>query len=75
VNSPFHSGVEQLGDADVGRLVAGGPHRRVVVGAADAGRTGPAQLDGRATVAEEQVVGHRERVEHHRAAGACWPRA
>ena len=65
---PVPERVEELGDADVGGVVGRRPHRGVVVGAAHALGTRAAQLDGRATVAEQQVVGDREGVEHHRAA-------
>ena len=55
--------VEELGGAHVGVVVAGRPHRRVVVGAADALDTCLAQGDRRPAMGEQQVVGHRKRVE------------
>ena len=61
--------VEDLARPDVGVVVAGRPHRGVVVGAADRGRTGAAQLDGGAAVGDEHVVRGPERVEEQRPPG------
>ena len=54
---------------DVGVVVGRGPDRGVVVGAADAGGARRAQRDRGPAVAEQQVVGDRQRVEHQRPAG------
>ena len=61
---PVPEGVEQLRGTDVGLVVAGRPHRRMVVGAADAGRPRGTQGDRGAAVPEQQVVGDRQPVEH-----------
>ena len=60
---PVPQRVEELRRPDVGLVVAGRPHRRVVVGAADAAGAGGPQRDGRATMTEQQVVGGRQSVE------------